>query len=147
MAAQDMPPPGGYAAVNVERTFAKPFIRHGVMIVIMGLATLNGFKLLKEWKKRMRVERIEQSEHYIAAEPFLVAEAERKFLRHLRVIREEERELMKDVPGWKVGTLYGEPVFKSLPENVIPPLTVIDYMVHRPINEFVDNVAVPDIKT
>lgn len=144
MAAQDMPPPGGFATINVERTFAKPWLRQGTWAAIIVALTFNGFYVVKEHRKRLRVLKIEQCEHFIAAQPFLVAEQERKFLQYLRTLREEERELMKDVPGWKLGTLYGEPVFKTLPENVIPPMSPIDFISHRPASEWIYKVSYPD---
>lgn len=145
MAAQDMPPPGGFASINVERTFAKPWLRQGTWAAILVALTFNGVYVIREHRKRLRVLKIEQSEHYIAAQPFLVAEQERKFLSHLRNLREEERELMKDVPGWKLGTLYGEPVFKTFPEDTIPPIDSIDYVSHRTAGEWLWKVTTPDL--
>ena len=45
--------------------------------------------------------------------PLLIAERDREFLKQLTRNRDEEEKLMADVPGWKVGTWYGEPVFKT----------------------------------
>ena len=53
----------------------------------------------------------------------------RRFLKQLRENRDEEAELMKDVPGWKVGTLYGEPVYHN-PANKFPVVTPVEYYVH-----------------
>lgn len=144
MASQDMPPPGGFATINVERTLPKPFIRQGILFLTMAGLTSYGYVWLRDWKRRYRILKLEQVEHYIAAHPFLVAEQERKFLRHLRAIREDERELMKDHPGWKLGTLYGEPVFKTLPPNVIPPVNPTDYAAHRSPKEWLNRVIIPD---
>lgn len=38
---------------------------------------------------------------------------------------EIEKELMKDVPGWKVGTWYGEPVYFTLGEDWIEPTAMV----------------------
>lgn len=88
--------------------------------------------------------KIEQGEHFIAAQPFLYAEQERKFLLHLRNLREEEKELMKNVPGWKYGTLYGEPIFKTLPKDTLPPIQGFEYTAHRPTWEWYDGILLPD---
>lgn len=139
-----MPPPGGFASINVERTFAKPMLRQGIWFLLAAGLTINGFAVIKEFKKRLRVLRIEQTESYIADMPFIYAEQERLFLRQLRILRDEEKELMKDVPGWKHGTLYGEPVFKTLPKDYMPPISVLDYTVHRSEAEWLYRVALPD---
>lgn len=49
--------------------------------------------------------------------PLLFAERDREFLKQLRINRDEEAKLMKNVPGWEVGTWYGEPIFKTLPKD------------------------------
>lgn len=141
---QDMPPPGGFADINVKRTFAKPMLRQGIWFLIAAGLTLNGFVYIKEFKRRLRIMRIEQTEHYIAAMPFIYAEQERLFLKHLRSLREEERDLMKDHRGWKQATLYGEPVYKTLPKDYLPPLSVFDYTVHRSQMEWITKVGMPD---
>lgn len=143
-ATQDMPPPGGFASIKIERTFARPIIRQGFWyLALLGLS-INGTYVISEWRKRYKVARVEQMEHYIASEPFLLVEQERKFLRQLRILREDERELMKDHPGWKIGTLYGEPVFKTLPEGKLPPISPIDWTPHRPSNEWFIEHVMPD---
>ncbi len=49
----------------------------------------------------------------MALEPMLCAEKDRATLKDARRIRDEEEELMKDVPGWQTGTYYGTPIFKT----------------------------------
>lgn len=36
---------------------------------------------------------------------------------------------MKNVPGWKVGTLYGEPLYKTIGDNIIDPIS-LEYYAH-----------------
>ena len=43
------------------------------------------------------------------------------YLKRLRANRDEENELMKDVPGWKTGTLYGQPVYHNVRDRFIEP--------------------------
>lgn len=144
---QDMPPPGGYANINVERTFPKPMVRQGIWFLIAAGLTINGFAYIKEFKRKARVLRIEQTESFIASLPFIYAEQERLFCRQMRILRDEERELMKDHPGWKHATLYGEPIYKTLPKDYLPPVSAMDYIVHRSEAEWLYHTVIPDIHT
>lgn len=66
----------------------------------------------------------------------LLAEKDREYLKQLRRNREEERDLMKNVEGWKVGTLYGEPVYKNQTgeETLFRPV-INEYYVHAPASD------------
>jgi NADH dehydrogenase (ubiquinone) 1 alpha subcomplex subunit 13 len=48
-------------------------------------------------------------------EPLQAAESDRLLLWQMRRNRDEENELMKDVPGWVTGTWFGEPLYKTNP--------------------------------
>ena len=52
-----------------------------------------------------------------------------RFLKQLRKNRDEENELMKDVPGWETGTLWGEPVYHNL-VNRFPWVNPEEYYAH-----------------
>lgn len=54
------------------------------------------------------------------------------YLQRCRRVREEEEELMKDVPGWVVGTYYGEPIYHTRPENEWHPINYREYFAHTP---------------
>ena len=43
---------------------------------------------------------------------------------------------MKNVKGWVVGTFYGEPLYKSLPEDAMPHIRENDFFIHRPKKDF-----------
>lgn len=62
---------------------------------------------------------IEMRSGRIALYPLLFAERDRAFLKQFKMNRDEERKLMKNVPGWQVGTWYGEPIFKTLPKDTL----------------------------
>merc|ERR1711963_246072 len=53
----------------------------------------------------------------LALQPMLSAERDRAFLKHIVKSRDWEADLMKDVPGWEVGTFYGKPVYKTLRDD------------------------------
>lgn len=68
--------------------------------------------------------------------PLIHAERDREFLKQLRRNRDEEARLMKNVPGWKVGTWYGEPVFKTLPKDEIVEPHWQDFCVHAHYRDY-----------
>jgi len=73
----------------------------------------------------------------LALSPLLLAEEQRAYLRQLRANRDEENELMKNVPGWKTGTLYGEPVFENLNDR-FPVVLPEAYYAHAPYSHMYD---------
>lgn len=144
MATQDLPPPGGFASIPIKRTYAKGLMSKGLFLG--SLVAMSGFGLLnmKEYKRRKRVFIAEQQEHYIALMPFIYAEQERKFLKRLTELREFERMVMKDVPGWTSDGFFGEKIFKTVPHDCIPPLTVSEFYLGRPRNEYLWEAINPD---
>ena len=59
-----------------------------------------------------------------------------RFLRQLRKNRDEENELMKDVPGWVTGTWYGEPLYNNV-NGRFPVVHPETYFAHnRPKDAF-----------
>lgn len=66
----------------------------------------------------------------------LLAEKDREYLKQLRRNRDEERELMKNVEGWKVGTWYGEPIYKTgKPDDPLFQPTLYEYYIHAPYKD------------
>lgn len=53
-----------------------------------------------------------------------------RYLKQLRRNRDAENELMKNVKGWKTGTFYGEPVYKTVGEERIIDPGLNEYYVH-----------------
>lgn len=58
---------------------------------------------------------LEDDEGRQALEPLLEAEQDRLLMWQVRRNRDEENELMKDVPGWVTGTWFGQPLYKTNP--------------------------------
>uniref|UniRef100_A0A915B1L2 NADH dehydrogenase [ubiquinone] 1 alpha subcomplex subunit 13 n=1 Tax=Parascaris univalens TaxID=6257 RepID=A0A915B1L2_PARUN len=111
---QEMPPTGGYRKFNWNRTFPKMVWRPGVVVgVVFGTSVYGVFQALAN-KKHLMSEKFEDIDIQSAMEPFLTAERDRYWLRLLKKNRDLENEVMKDVPGWKTGTWYGEPVYFTL---------------------------------
>lgn len=58
-----------------------------------------------------------------------------RFLRQLRHNRNVERDLMKNVPDWEVGTLWGGKVFKTIPDNALPNVAMQEFYGHRSLKD------------
>ena len=56
-----------------------------------------------------------------------MAERDREYLRQLRKNRDYEAELMKDVPGWEVGTWFGQKVYKTTPDNELDRVSKLEF--------------------
>lgn len=101
--------------------------------------------------KKVKRDEIEMRSAQNVIFPLLIAERDREFLRQLRRNRDEEAELMKNVPGWEVsglkwpgqisastllfpclqvGTYYGEPIFKTLPEDKLVTPIFKEFYAH-----------------
>lgn len=111
---QEMPPPGGYRPFNWHRTFPKVFWRPGLMCGALAFCAVYGYYEANARKRHLMTEKFEDTDIQNAMEPFLKAERDREWLKFLKRNRDLENEIMKDVPGWKTGTWYGEPVYFTL---------------------------------
>jgi len=118
---QDMPPKGGYAPLNWKKTIRPKTTASGVALfagfITWSVSAYLCYKYFRKFFKRTEFEMIEAK---IALEPFMLAETDRHVLKALWVNREEERELMKDEPGWVVGTWYGDKVFTDTSRMIYP---------------------------
>ncbi|CAJ0927516.1 unnamed protein product, partial [Mesorhabditis belari] len=126
---QEMPPQGGYQKFNFHRTFPKLVWRPYLAISVGTAITLVG-SYYALWRKKWYItEKFEDVELNTAMQPFLTAERDRYWLKLLAKNRDLEAEIMKDVPGWKVGTWYGEPVYFTIGEKWWDP-TPIEVFAH-----------------
>ncbi|KOB74126.1 Cell death-regulatory protein GRIM19 [Operophtera brumata] len=111
---QDLPPQGGYKPIPFKRIPAKTFFS-GMTVGAIYLYNLN-YKAIKR-------DEIEMRSAKMAIYPMLLAERDREFLKQIRRNRDAETELMRDVPGWEVGTYYGERVYKLVPaDKLVEPI-------------------------
>lgn len=67
--------------------------------------TVGALYLYKLTEKKVRKDEIEMRSGKMAIYPMLLAERDRAYMKQLRINRDAEAELMKDVPGWEVGYL------------------------------------------
>lgn len=79
---------------------------------------------------------IEQRSSDFAIYPLLLAERDREYLKQLRRNRDSEAELMVNVEGWKVGTWYGEPIYKTKPDDYLVEPRMYEYYVHSDPKSF-----------
>jgi len=125
-----MPPTGGYRPITFDRIPVKKLFNGYAMIAGFVAMTTGSFILYKINFNRVRRDQVEVNDAKLALRPFILAERDREYLKQLRINRDEEAELMKNVPGWKVGTLYGEPIYKTLPKEEWYDVTGDEYYVH-----------------
>ncbi|OIV98867.1 hypothetical protein TanjilG_21202 [Lupinus angustifolius] len=100
---QDGPPPGGFAPVR----FARRIPNTGPSAVAIFLATFGAFSWgMYQVGQGNKIRRAIKEEKYAARRailPVLQAEEDERFVREWHKYLEYEAEVMKDVPGWKVG--------------------------------------------
>lgn len=88
--------------------------------------------------KEVERQQIEMRSGRHALLPLLMAERDREFLKQTARNREEEAQLMKNVPGWVVGTWYGEPIFKTLPKDTLLEPHWQDFCAHASYKTMAD---------
>jgi NADH dehydrogenase (ubiquinone) 1 alpha subcomplex subunit 13 len=86
--------------------------------------------------KLVEREKVEMRSGQMALYPMLFAERDREYLKQTRRNRDEEAKLMKNVPGWKVGTWYGEPVFKTASPDTLHDPHWLDFCAHATTRTF-----------
>ncbi|PSN29341.1 hypothetical protein C0J52_25560 [Blattella germanica] len=129
---QDMPPEGGYNPISYKRIPAKKYFKGSTIILgYLGMTAVASYIYYLQWKK-IRQEDIEMRSGKLALYPMLLAERDRAFLKQLRRNRDEEAELMANVPGWEVGTWYGEPVYKTVPRDSLISPRIEEFYAHAP---------------
>lgn len=80
--------------------------------------------------KEVKEEEIERRSADFAIYPLLLAARDREYLKQLRRNRDEEAKLMANVEGWKVGTWYGEPIYKTKSKDELVEPSFYDFYIH-----------------
>mmetsp|Transcript_20947 Transcript_20947/g.45827 ORF Transcript_20947/g.45827 Transcript_20947/m.45827 type:complete len:143 (+) Transcript_20947:151-579(+) len=100
---QDAPPPGGFPSIRIERrlpnTGPTGVAIFGITAAIMGY----GFYQLSQRATDTKFQADEIHAIRQIVHPVLQAEWDLRYLEHERKKQVAEAEIMKDVPGWKVG--------------------------------------------
>ncbi|RPA79126.1 GRIM-19 [Ascobolus immersus RN42] len=117
---QDLPPVGGYGPVQYRRNLPPRGFRPSHYLFAMGALCAYGFweagKGIKEQRELAR-EKVWSRIHLI---PMLQAEVDRDTVRRQLAADAREKELMKDVPGWKNGSVYNSDRYVR-PNYVVTP--------------------------
>merc|ERR1712018_1013848 len=87
---QDLPPKGGYAAINFKRIPAKTIVNAPILFGGFFLVQAYGMWRYSLWKQRRDRERIEERSAQLALEPLLLAERDREYLKQVRRNRDAE---------------------------------------------------------
>ncbi|GAB0092628.1 NADH dehydrogenase [Sergentomyia squamirostris] len=127
---QDMPPKGGYSPIPFKRIPAKTYFKGATLIGAYFGLSFSAFYLYALNYYDVERDEVENRSARNAMMPLLRAERDREYLKQLRRNRDEEADLMSKVKGWEVGTWYGEPVFKTLPEDTFVDPTFKEYYGH-----------------
>ncbi|KAI5651537.1 GRIM-19 protein domain-containing protein [Phthorimaea operculella] len=133
---QDLPPPGGYKPIPYKRVPAKTFFSGYAMFAGYIGITTGALALFYINQKRIKKNEIEMRSAKMAIYPMLLAERDREYLKQIRRNRDAEAELMKDVPGWEVGTYYGERVYKNIPADTLVEPIFHEYYAHTEPSEW-----------
>jgi len=127
---QELPPPGGFSRIVFERIPHKTFMNGKTIALWLGVSYAVGAIGVIESAKSNRRVTLEAQSGQNAIQPFLLAERDRQLMRQMRKNRDAEADLMKNVEGWEVGTLFGTPVFNTVGENEWIGVTPESYYVH-----------------
>ncbi|XP_055385802.1 NADH dehydrogenase [ubiquinone] 1 alpha subcomplex subunit 13 [Condylostylus longicornis] len=127
---QDLPPSGGYKAIKFGRIPAKNYFNGTQIIGSYVGVTVAGLFIYYLTAKKIKREEIEMRSAENCIYPLLVAERDREFLKQLRKNRDEESRLMANIKDWEVGTWYGEPIFKTLPEDELISPSFKEFYAH-----------------
>ncbi|XP_072938439.1 NADH dehydrogenase [ubiquinone] 1 alpha subcomplex subunit 13 [Epargyreus clarus] len=127
---QDLPPPGGYKPIPYKRIPAKQYFSgYAWFAGYIGMTVVSAY-LFNITQKKIHKNEIEARSAKLAIYPMLLAERDREYLKQLRRNRDAEAELMHDVPGWEVGTYYGERVYKLVPPDALVEPIFHEYYAH-----------------
>ncbi|CAK1581211.1 unnamed protein product [Parnassius mnemosyne] len=133
---QDLPPPGGYKPIPFKRVPAKTYFSGYTLFAGYIGVTIGAIYLYNLTLKKVKKHEIEMRSAKMAIYPMLLAERDREYLKQLRRNRDAEAELMRDVPGWEVGTYYGERIYKLVPPDALVEPIFHEYYAHSSPTEW-----------
>lgn len=139
---QDLPPPGGYKPIYFKRVPTPTFLKGWQWIAGYFAVSTTALYLYYLNYKQLHIWDVEMRSSKFVVYPLLLAERDREFLKQLRRNRDEEARLMKNVEGWKVGTYYGEPIFKTLPQGSWLEPSIQEFYTHSHPSFFDDRAFI-----
>ncbi|KAH9520126.1 NADH dehydrogenase 1 alpha subcomplex subunit 13 ndufa13/GRIM19 [Bulinus truncatus] len=135
---QEMPPQGGFDAFEWAARQPKRLFNGYTQFALFAGVTAVSWLFYFRWRHNKHLTELEMRDSRVAIEPFIWAEKDRAILKHYRKNRDEENELMKNVEGWKTGTLYGEPVYYNPRNRYVKPALdeILAHMSYRDREDF-----------
>lgn len=133
---QDLPPEGGYNPISYKRVPLKPIFNLKFLVGTYLSVSAAAYYVYRLTKREIDREEVEMRSSTMVIIPVLLAERDREYLKQIRRNRDEEAELMKNVPGWVVGTWYGEPIYKTVPPNKWYGPSIYEFYGHTSDAEF-----------
>lgn len=127
---QDLPPEGGYTSISFKRVPLKPILSPKALLGAYLAVSAGATYMYYLTDKQLLREEIEMRSCRNVMYPIVMAERDRLYLKELRRNRDEEAKLMANVPGWKVGTWYGEPIYKTVPKDTLLEPHYYEFYVH-----------------
>ncbi|KAL7556786.1 hypothetical protein ACA910_005227 [Epithemia clementina (nom. ined.)] len=100
---QDMPPPGGYPKIDFFEKARARGPSGATLWTAAIIATIYGYYMIGVANDTQSKENFLEREARITMVPFLQAEADLAYIAQKNKQLAREAEIMKDVPGWKVG--------------------------------------------
>lgn len=137
---QDLPPTGGYNPISFKRVQLKPIL--SARLLALGYVTISAGAMYIYYltDKKVTREEVEMRSCRNVLLPIVMAERDREYLKQIRRNRDEEAKLMANVPGWKVGTWFGEPVYKTIKEDTWVDPGINEFYGHCARKYFLDRV-------
>lgn len=86
--------------------------------------------------KKIKREEVEMRSSRHCILPLLIAERDREYLKQLNRNRDEEASLMANVKGWKVGTWFGEPIYKTQTADHLNDPIFKEYYAHAHYKDY-----------
>jgi len=136
--AQDLPPQGGYKPIYFKRVPTQTWLKGWQWIagyLAISTAALSVYYITY---KEITMDEIEMRSSKNVIEVVVQAERDREYLKQVRRNRDEEAQLMANVEGWKVGTWYGEPIYKTVPKDKWVDVQATEFYAHCDEKHFYD---------
>jgi len=134
---QEMPPAGGFQSIIYQRIPCKKFWTFKKAAALLLFAHFPAL-LYRQWVlvPNRQKRQMETRSCQAISQIFFKAERQRAKLLRVHENREVEANLMKDVPGWVVGTWFGEPIFKTIPEDEWEEPDDREYFIHTDFKDY-----------
>lgn len=137
---QDLPPVGGYTPYSTKRVPLKPVMSAKMLFAgYIGLSA-GAMYMFYLTDRKLKREDIEMRSCRNVLLPIVLAERDREYLKQIRRNRDEEAKLMANVPGWKVGTWFGEPIYKTTKKGDWFDPSVQEFYCHTSYDKYLERV-------